>query len=76
LHEGTIVSDSARRLSGARNAVLAITVGGLIAGMLDLTQALILFGAKIPLAIAAGLLGPQAFRGARPPTFWGCLCTF
>jgi len=63
LHENTIVDDSVRRLSGARNAVLAIAVGGLIAGTLDLTQALILFGAKIPLAIAAGLLGPQAFRG-------------
>jgi hypothetical protein len=31
---------------------------------LDLGQALILFGTKIPLAIAAGLVGPQdAFRG-------------
>jgi Na+/alanine symporter len=38
-------------------------VGGGIAGVLDLTQACILFGAKIPLVIAAGLLGPQAFQG-------------
>ena len=44
---------------------LAIGLGGLIAGALDLTQASILFGWKIPLAIAAGLLGPRAFqRGA------------
>lgn len=44
---------------------LAIGLGGLIAGALDLTQASILFGWRIPLAIAAGLLGPRAFeRGA------------
>jgi hypothetical protein len=46
-----------------RNALLAIAVGGAIAGALDLTQACILFGADIPLTIAAGLLGRQAFRG-------------
>lgn len=44
---------------------LAIAVGGLAAGTLDLTQAMILFGRNIPLAIAGGLLGPRAFhRGA------------
>jgi hypothetical protein len=37
--------------------------GGLVAGTLDLTQAMILFGMNIPLAIAAGLLGPRAFQG-------------
>lgn len=42
---------------------LAIGVGGLIAGVVDLTQASILFGWSIPLAIAAGLLGPRAFQG-------------
>jgi hypothetical protein len=46
-----------------RNALLAIAVGGLIAGTLDLTQACILFGAKVPLVIAAGLLGRQALHG-------------
>lgn len=45
------------------NALLAIGVGGLVAGALDLTQAMILFGAKIPLAIAGGLRGPSAFQG-------------
>jgi hypothetical protein len=45
------------------NALLAIGVGGLIAGTLDLAQAMILFGAKIPLVIAAGLLGRQALHG-------------
>jgi Na+/alanine symporter len=55
--------DSAAQPSGKRNALLAIAVGGLSAGALDLTQAMILFGADIPLAIAAGLLGRQAFHG-------------
>lgn len=44
----------------ARNAIL---IGGLIAGTLDLTQAYLLFGWDIPLAIAAGLLGPSALHG-------------
>jgi hypothetical protein len=42
---------------------LAIAVGGVVAGALDLTQAMILFGKNIPLAIAGGLLGPRAFQG-------------
>jgi hypothetical protein len=46
-----------------RNALLAIAVGGLIAGVLDLTQACILFGWDIPLSIAAGLIGPKALHG-------------
>src|ERR1700685_2618717 len=46
-----------------RSALLAIGVGGLAAGTLDLTQACILFGWKIPLSIAGGLLGPPAFHG-------------
>lgn len=44
-------------------ALLAIAVGGLIAGTLDLLQACILFGWDIPLSIAGGLLGPQAVHG-------------
>src|ERR1700761_3733072 len=46
-----------------RSNLLAIGAGGVIAGTLDLTQAIIFFGKSIPLAIAAGLVGPQAFRG-------------
>jgi Na+/alanine symporter len=49
--------------SGKRNALLAIAVGGLIAGTLDLLQACVLFGWDIPLVIAGGLLGRQAFQG-------------
>jgi hypothetical protein len=46
-----------------RSALLAIGVGGAIAGVLDLMQACVLFGWDIPLAIAGGLLGKQAFTG-------------
>src|SRR6266571_864564 len=45
------------------SALLAITVGGTIAGTLDLLQACILFGWDVPLGIAAGLLGRRAFNG-------------
>lgn len=55
--------DSALGPSGKRKALLAIAVGGLVAGAFDLLQACILFGWDIPLAIAGGLLGPQAFHG-------------
>ena len=40
---------------------MAIGVGGLIAGALDITQAITLFGKKVPLVIAAGLLGEGSF---------------
>jgi Na+/alanine symporter len=58
-----MIGDSAPLLLRKGNALLAIAVGGLIAGALDLTQACILFGWDIPLVIAGGLLGPQAFHG-------------
>jgi hypothetical protein len=54
--------------SAGRSAVLAIVVGGTTAGVLDLTQAIILFGRRIPLVIAAGLLGRQALQGG-PATY-------
>ena len=59
-----MTADSPTRASGQRNALLAIGVGGLVAGTVDLLQACVLFGWDIPLAIAAGLLGRQAFNGA------------
>ena len=55
--------DSASSPSRKGNAPLAIAVGGAIAGTIDLLQACILFGWDIPLAIAGGLLGKQAFEG-------------
>jgi hypothetical protein len=56
--------------------VLAIAVGGVVAGALDLTQAMILFGTKIPLAIAGGLLGPRAFQGGAGIYILGVLLHF
>jgi hypothetical protein len=58
-----MTGDSAPGPLGKRNALLAIGVGGGIAGTLDLLQACILFGWDIPLAIAGGLLGREAFHG-------------
>ena len=58
-----MIADSAPRPLGKNNALLAVGVGGLVAGALDLTQACILFGWDIPLVIAGGLLGRQAFHG-------------
>jgi hypothetical protein len=58
-----MIGSSAPGPSKKRNALLAIAMGGLIAGALDLTQACILFGWDIPLSIAGGLLGPQADHG-------------
>ena len=58
------MSANSTRVSFARrSAVLAIGVGGLVAGAVDLTQACILFGPHIPLAIAGGLVGRRAFQG-------------
>ena len=59
-----------------RNAVLAISVGGTTAGILDLTQAIVLFGKRIPLVIAAGLLGRQALQGGAGTYALGVLLHF
>jgi hypothetical protein len=58
-----MISESFPRSSARSSALLAIAVGGGIAGTLDLLQACILFGWDIPLVIAAGLMGRQAFNG-------------
>src|SRR5882672_4391398 len=71
-----MIDDSARRPLAKRSALLAIAVGGLVAGTLDLTQACILFGWDIPLAIAAGLLGRQAFHGGIATYILGVLLHF
>jgi hypothetical protein len=68
--------DSVPGSRSTRNALLAIGVGGLTAGALDLTQAMILFGARIPLSIAAGLLGRAAFRGGAGTYVLGVLLHF
>jgi hypothetical protein len=48
---------------GKRNALLAIGVGGLVAGAFDMITAFITFGPGVPRAIAGGLLGRGAFQG-------------
>src|SRR5580704_947088 len=58
-----MIGDSAAGRLGKRSVLLAIGVGGGIAGALDLLQACILFGWDIPLVIAAGLLGREAIHG-------------
>jgi hypothetical protein len=58
-----MIGDSVPEASRRSSALLAIAVGGGIAGVLDLTQACILFGLRIPLVIAGGLLGRQALHG-------------
>ena len=71
-----MTEDSVPRPSVKRSALLAIAVGGLTAGALDLTQACILFGVKIPLVIAAGLLGQQAIQGGAGTYVLGVLLHF
>lgn len=58
------------------NILLAIGVGGLIAGTLDLLQACILFGWDIPLVIAGGLLGKSAFHGGAGTYILGVVLHF
>ena len=71
-----MTGESVPRSSGKSSALLAIAVGGGIAGALDLTQACVLFGRDIPLAIAAGLLGPAAFQGGVGTYVLGVLLHF
>jgi hypothetical protein len=61
--------NSAPERSRKSNAALAIVVGGLLAGGLDLTQACLLFGTRVPLGIAAGLLGRQAAHNGGAGTY-------
>lgn len=70
------MEDSAPTVSDKNSALLAIGVGGLAAGALDLTQAFVLFGARVPLVIAAGLLGPSAFHGGAGTYALGVLLHF
>jgi hypothetical protein len=63
-------------VSTTGNRVLAISLAGLIAGTCDLIQALVLFGHRVPLVIAAGLLGRQAFLGGPLTYVLGVLLHF
>lgn len=48
---------------------IAILIGGLVAGTLDITQAIILFGWQVPYGIAAGLIGRQAAHDGGPAIY-------
>lgn len=60
----------------------AILWGGLVCGVLDITAALVVYGAfgarPIPLlqGIAAGILGSRSFQGGLPTALLGLLCHF
>jgi len=71
-----MIADSVAVPSVRNGAVLAIVVGGSIAGTIDLLQACILFGWDIPLVIAAGLLGSGAFHGGAGTYVLGVLLHF
>ena len=71
-----MIADSVTQPSAKRSALLAIGVGGLVGGALDLLQACVLFGWDIPLVIAAGLLGKQAFDGGAGTYILGILLHF
>ncbi|MGB6692518.1 MAG: hypothetical protein WBE76_32140 [Terracidiphilus sp.] len=64
-----VAGDSVSRAASKRSALLAIAAGGGIAGALDLTQACILFGTRVPFGVAAGLLGPEAARQGGAGTY-------
>jgi hypothetical protein len=71
-----MIQDSAQQPFGKRNALLAIAVGGLSSGVLDLLQVCILSGWDMPLYIAGGLLGPKAFHGGVGTYVLGVLLHF
>ncbi|HXX42892.1 MAG TPA: hypothetical protein VEI58_11590 [Chthoniobacterales bacterium] len=52
-----------------KSALLAIGIGGLIVGALDLAQAITLFGKKVPLLVASGLLGKGALHNGGAGTY-------
>jgi hypothetical protein len=58
-----MIGDSTAWPFGKKSALLAITVGGLLAGVLVLLPVCIQHGWDIPLAIAAGLVGSKADQG-------------
>jgi hypothetical protein len=71
------MSRGSKLLPMARGSgLLAIAAGGLSAGALDLTAAFILYGWKVPRAIAAGLIGPRALHGGNAVYLLGVLLHF
>jgi hypothetical protein len=59
-----------------RNVLLAILVGGGIAGSLDIITAFILYGWSVPRGIASGLLGQRSLDGGVGPWILGVFLHF
>jgi hypothetical protein len=57
-------------------ALSSVFVGGLTAGVLDLTSAFIIYGWGVPRAIASGLLGRSAFQGGSATYVLGIVLHF
>ncbi len=74
--EHSTMQDLADPLKRKRNVALAIAVGALVAGVVDLLQACIEDGWDIPLYVAAGLLGRQAIQGGAVTYILGVLLHF
>jgi hypothetical protein len=71
-----LAGDSESKPTRTRNALLAITVGGGVAGIVDILQASIEEGWDIPKVVAAGVLGEQAFHGGVGTWFLGLFLHF
>lgn len=69
-------ADSAVLSMQKPDALLAILLGGLLAGCLDLGSAFITYGAGVPRAIAGGLLGPAALHGGSGVYAFGIVLHF
>ncbi|NYF78609.1 hypothetical protein [Granulicella arctica] len=74
MNEASVPEPSTDQIT--KHALLAIAVGGLTAGTLDILQACILFGWDIPLSITAGLLGRKALQGGPGNYILGLLLHF
>ena len=72
----TAASAVAPAPTGRRSALLAVSVGGFIAGALDFTQATTLFGFGVWRVVASALLGPQVLHGGAPIYALGIILHF
>ena len=70
------VTSTSLPVSESNNAVLAILVGGLIAGALDLTSAFITYGPGCRGRLRAGCWGEARCTEGRGLMCWGFCCTF
>jgi hypothetical protein len=71
-----VTADSVAGPPRKKNVLLAIALGGSIAGVVDILQACLEEGWDIPLWVAAGLLGRQAIHGGAATYILGLLLHF